>query len=146
MARNFTRRDRLFLDTSFAVANIATRDAHHARAVRLTAVLRAVKARFVTTRAVLFEIGNALSGARSRAAGVELLRDLEADPNLEIVPVTADLFAAALALYASRADEEWGLVDCYSFAVMAARGLTLALTADDHFRQAGFEALLGDDA
>ena len=38
--------------------------------------------------------------------------------------------------------KEWGLTDCISFVVMADRGLTQALTADDHFTQAGFVALL----
>jgi predicted nucleic acid-binding protein len=39
---------------------------------------------------------------------------------------------------------EWGLVDCISFIVMQNRGITDALTADIHFQQAGFRALLRD--
>jgi predicted nucleic acid-binding protein len=34
------------------------------------------------------------------------------------------------------------MTDCISFAVMHDRGMQDALTADDHFRQAGFRALL----
>ncbi|MFM5956954.1 MAG: PIN domain-containing protein, partial [Dolichospermum sp.] len=41
-----------------------------------------------------------------------------------------------------REDKEWGLVDCISFIVMQDRGITDALTADTHFQQAGFRALL----
>ncbi len=40
------------------------------------------------------------------------------------------------------ADKEWSLTDCVSFLVMRERGLTEALTADRHFEQAGFVALL----
>lgn len=40
-------------------------------------------------------------------------------------------------MYSKRPDKDWGLTDCASFAVMADRRLTDALTADDHFRQAG---------
>jgi predicted nucleic acid-binding protein len=45
-------------------------------------------------------------------------------------------------LYRKHADKEWGLTDCLSFVVMTRRGLTEALTADEHFRQAGFRPLL----
>lgn len=59
-----------------------------------------------------------------------------------IVPLTNDLYAQALILYRSRIDKEWGLVDCLSFVVMRERMLTEALTADQHFEQVGFQALL----
>jgi predicted nucleic acid-binding protein len=41
-------------------------------------------------------------------------------------------------------DKEWSLTDCLSFVVMQQRGLTEALTPDEHFVQAGFKALLRD--
>jgi predicted nucleic acid-binding protein len=42
-------------------------------------------------------------------------------------------------------DKEWGIVDCFSFEVMRIRGMRFALTADHHFEQAGFIALLLND-
>ena len=36
----------------------------------------------------------------------------------------------------------FALTDCISFAVMEERGIRDALTADEHFRQAGFRPLL----
>lgn len=36
----------------------------------------------------------------------------------------------------------WSLTDCSSFIVMEERGLADAMTADRHFEQAGFRALL----
>ncbi len=39
-------------------------------------------------------------------------------------------------------DKDWSLTDCISFVVMHERGITEALTADHHFEQAGFVALL----
>jgi predicted nucleic acid-binding protein len=39
-------------------------------------------------------------------------------------------------------DKEWGMTDCISFIVMPDMGVIDALTTDDHFRQAGFRALL----
>ena len=41
--------------------------------------------------------------------------------------------------------KEWGLTDCISFVVMRERNLTEALSADAHFEQAGFRALLREN-
>jgi predicted nucleic acid-binding protein len=45
-------------------------------------------------------------------------------------------------MYRDRPDKAWSLTDCISFEVMREAGLTDALTADEHFRQAGFRAVL----
>lgn len=131
----------LFLDTSWVVALLSPRDQSHQRARTLHQQL-AGSGRRLTHRGVLFEIGNAFSKQNLRAVGVNYLRMLEADPLTEIVEITPDLYAAGFALFAARPDKDWGLVDCLSFALMTARGLTDALTADDHFAQAGFAARL----
>ena len=39
-----------------------------------------------------------------------------------------------------------GLIDCISFVVMSERGVVKALTADEHFQQGGFRALLREAA
>ncbi|MEZ4571694.1 MAG: hypothetical protein R2849_15445 [Thermomicrobiales bacterium] len=49
---------------------------------------------------------------------------------------------AGYTLFARNTDKSWTLVDCISFVVMQERGITEALTADRHFVQAGFRALL----
>jgi len=91
---------------------------------------------------VLLEIGNALSKQRYRQAAGELLDALERDPQVEIVLITNELYREAMTLFCSRLDKDWGLIDCVSFIVMKERGLTDALTTDEHFEQAGFRALL----
>lgn len=132
----------VFLDTAYAIALANTKDDFHRKAVELARQLRAEKTKLVTTRAVLLEIGNALSGYRFRAAAVQLLDALEADPTVGIVPVNDELYTQALALYRTRPDKEWGLIDCFSFVVMSKRQITGALTTDMHFQQAGFRVLL----
>ena len=42
----------------------------------------------------------------------------------------------------TRSDKDLALTDCISFVVMEDEGITEALTADRHFEQAGFTALL----
>ena len=39
-------------------------------------------------------------------------------------------------------DKGWSLTDCASFIIMEDEGLTIALTHDQHFIQAGLQALL----
>jgi predicted nucleic acid-binding protein len=134
----------VFLDTAYAIALSSPNDQFHPRAIELADELETSGTRLVTTRAVLLEIGNALSKPRYRQAAVRLLDSLEADPRVDIVPVSEPLYARGLQLYRERPDKEWGLTDCVSFLVMRDRGLTEALTTDEHFQQAGFRALLRD--
>lgn len=132
----------VFLDTSYAIALSSKRDSLHSKAAELAEMLRAQKAKLITTRPVLLEIGNALSDLRFRNAAVKLLAVLEADPDVGIVPLTESLYHQAFNLFSQRPDKTWGLVDCVSFVVMRERKITDALTADEHFYQAGFRALL----
>ena len=96
----------------------------------------------VTTRAVLLEVANFLAQPNTRALVVGALENCERDPLIEILPFSDELYAKAFALYRSRTDKSWGLTDCASFVVMRERDIPEALTADEHFEQAGFVALL----
>lgn len=129
--------NKVFLDTSYAVALSAA-----STRAEVAKELETASATFVTTRAILLEIGNALAKVRYREAAVRLLTALENDPNVEIVPASDELYRRAFSIYHERLDKEWGLIDCMSFAVMKEYALTDALTADHHFHQAGFKTLL----
>jgi len=52
------------------------------------------------------------------------------------------LFHRGVELFRRRPDKGWPLTDCISFVVMQDHGIDEALTADVHFQQAGFTALL----
>ena len=132
----------VFLDAAYAIALSSPRDKYHEAAVTLAKRLEESDTKLITTRAVLLEIGNALSKKRFRIAATQLLISLEIDPNIEIVPLTDQLYIRALQLFRERLDKDWGLVDCISFVVMNDRDLQQVLTADIHFQQAGFEVLL----
>ncbi len=54
------------------------------------------------------------------------------------------LVAAAKLLIRRQAEQGYSFVDCLSFCVMKERGISQALTTDEHFRKAGFTALLVD--
>lgn len=128
-----------FVDTGYWIALSDAGDQCHARARTLAT---RITPPFITTDAILTEVGNALAAARWRELAVALLADVRASPDVEVVHVGPDLFDRAVKLYGQRPDKEWGLTDCISFVVMQDRGITEALAADQHFVQAGFIALL----
>jgi hypothetical protein len=102
---------KVFLDTAYAIALSTHTDQFHVSAVQLSEQLEASKTQMVTTRAVLLEIGNALSKVRYRLAAVSLLQAIETDSSVEIVPLSEELYANAFSLFCARPDKEWGLVD-----------------------------------
>jgi len=67
---------------------------------------------------------------------------VQTDPAFRLVPATSELIERGRKLYRDRLDKNWPLTDCISFVVMQDHQLTEALTADRHFQQAGFNALL----
>ena len=129
----------IFIDTSYFLALVNSRDKYH-EAAKATAVQ--VTPPFITSDAVLFELGNALTRPPHRSLGIHALQQIRADTGIEIVNIKPDFFAQTLALYQSRPDKAWGLTDCSSFVIMQQRRLREALTADKHFEQAGFKRLL----
>jgi uncharacterized protein len=90
------------------------------------------------------EVGNALS-AINRQKTVNFICQCYQSENIKVVNVDGILFTKAINLYESYGDKTWGLIDCISFIVMRENSLTIALTSDNHFVQAGFRALLKED-
>lgn len=133
---------RLFLDTAYIYALFNTRDQWYPKAIEWQETLEADNRALVTTQLVLVEIGNGLSGQQFRQKAVSIIRHLQDNPLVDVIPVTPSSFARAFELFEQRPDKDWGLADCYAFITMQDNGLTDALTTDDHFRQAGFNALL----
>jgi predicted nucleic acid-binding protein len=128
-----------FADTFYFLALLNRDDAAHRRAAAIAAQLPGP---LVTTAWVLTEVADAMAAPANRPAFLNLLAILRSNPAVEIVPADAALFDQGVDLYSRRPDKEWSLTDCISFNVMTQHGLTEALTADHHFEQAGFRAVL----
>lgn len=129
----------VFADTFFFLATLNTADPAHPRAIELS---RQLNVRRLTTAWVLTEVADALARHEHRARFGELIALLRRNPQVTIVPASAELFERGVQFYTSRPDKDWTLTDCISFVVMADENLTDALTGDHHFEQAGFKALL----
>ena len=135
-------RTALFLDTGYVIALVSPRDRFHAAATEWAARIKRDKILLVTSRAVQLEFGAALARLPFRSVAVELLEQMERDPEIEIAPLSEGLFQNAFELFRARADKDWSLTDCVSFTLMRERAITGALSTDAHFVQAGFEAVL----
>lgn len=137
--------NRVFLDTSFSIAIAIDKDQLHERALELADQIETEDIQIYTSQAVVLEIGNALSKLKYRQSAIGIIQSLNSDQNTSIISLTDELYDEAFELFRARKDKEWGLVDCVSFVVMRERGINDALTADEHFIQAGFRALLRED-
>lgn len=93
------------------------------------------------TEAILTEIGHALSSINRKAAVAFVYQSYRLS-NVTVVPIDTLLFHKGLDLCHSRLDRTWGLTDYLSFVVMKQEAFTMALTADQHFIQAGYRALM----
>jgi uncharacterized protein len=129
----------VFADTHYFIAMLNTADVAHARAIAFTG---SFAGKYVTTREVLVELADGLSGLGSRLPAGRLIEALHTNKAMRIIWSDKALFDEGLALYMARPDKEWSLTDCISFVVMTREGITEALTGDHHFEQAGFVALL----
>lgn len=134
-------RNRIFVDTLFVVALTNKRDQYYQKALQLAKQYE--NHPFITTDAILLEVGNALSG-NCRNESVALIESFLASDDVEVIRLTPQLFDQAFSFYKKHEDKSWGLVDCVSFVVMQQNNVTQALTFDRHFIQAGFQALMRD--
>jgi predicted nucleic acid-binding protein len=129
----------VFADTFYFLALLDSREPTHVKAAEIS---RTPRLRFLTTEWVLAEFGDAYCHPKDRADFVAMYRSLLEHPQFKIVPADTQLFQRGVEFYSRRADKNWSLTDCLSFVVMRDERVTIALTGDKHFEQAGFKALL----
>ena len=134
--------ERLFLDTFFIQALLNKYDQYHQQARLFLPRVKMAKEVWIT-EAILVEVGNALSSYDRNLAST-FIEQCYVTNNMRIVSVDTVLLRRGLNLYKQRQDKDWGLTDCISFVTMSDYSLIDAVTADIHFVQAGFRALLRD--
>jgi len=135
--------EQLLLDTVYVQALLNRNDQHYEKAVQLLPRVRAASRVFIT-EAVLLEIGNCLSSIDHRKSAVKFIDGCyeKAERNLQVIAVDTELIRRALKLFDDRPDKTWTVTDCISFLVMDDNHIENAVTADAHFIQANFRALM----
>lgn len=132
-----------FVDTGYWVALLLPDDALHEAALALADAIPSGGS-LVTSELVFIELLNFVSeiDPSLRLEAARTWREMILKPGFSIVPVSNNLLESARTLYEKFSDKEWSLTDCASFIIMGERKIHDALTADHHFEQAGFRALL----
>jgi len=127
-----------FADTFYWVALAYPRDAWHHRV--LSWQQSNPTARLVTTEDVLGEVLTwfAPRGPTWRAVATKMVERVLVNQRVQALPQTSADFRAALAVYGSRLDKDYSLVDCRSMLAMKSLGVSEVLTNDHHFTQEGF--------
>jgi len=128
----------VFMDTFAFIASINKLDAAHTEVIEYLATCPGP---IITTEWVLLEFADAFSQRNSRIIAGKTIQRTRQDPKFFVVPYDEAIANDGFKLYMSRPDKDWSLTDCISFCVMTSFGLTDALTADQHFEQAGFRAI-----
>ena len=133
---------KFFADTSYWIALLNPRDNLHVKVQQVSSNLG--DCRIITSEMVMVELldGLAKYGEQLRKKAVETVESLKSSPNVKVVPQTSIQFTEAMKFYVERPDKQWGLTDCSSFLIMEDESIYEALTYDEHFSQAGFDALL----
>ncbi len=130
----------VFLDASFFLAAMKDDDACHAAAARWARHYDGCPQ--ITTTLAMTEAANKHPTLERWRRFETAYATLRADPGLTVVSVDVALLDRAMAFRQKHPTRTWGLADCVSFVVMRDHGVTDALSADKHFNEAGFDALL----
>ena len=131
----------LFVDTSAWYALAVRRDRDHgALSVALQQQIQRGSA-IVTTNLVVAETHALLLRRTTRAAALAFVAHVGRPPNV-LLYSTPELEAQAVTDWLERYDDQnFSFTDAVSFAGMAERGITDALTLDGHFAAAGFRVV-----
>jgi predicted nucleic acid-binding protein len=136
-------RSDIFVDTSGLYALVDKNDTHHLAARDIVgAASRAGRMLLLTD----YVIGEATTLARARSGGPMALRVLdltERSAAMVVERIDVARFEATKAFFRKHIDHGYSFTDCSSFVLMRELRLVRSLTSDRHFREAGFEPLLG---
>lgn len=133
----------IFVDTSGFYAMLVRDDDGHGAAKRVLREARRRKRGFVTTDYVLDETATLLKARGLVHLVAPFFDSLDSSRVFRIEWTDADRFQEARRFFLKHADQDWSFTDCLSFLVMKQLRLRDALAKDAHFREAGFNPLLG---
>ena len=127
----------VFADTFYWLAMLNPDDRHHAEVASYSVV-----GKIVTSTAVQLEVMDALAQTPlERVRAIEFWDWSNTSSSVDVIRLNVGVMETGVALYRRRMDKQWSLTECISFEIMQERGIADALTADRHFRQAGFNAV-----
>src|SRR5690348_10482022 len=100
-----------FADTSFWISLIEEGDDHHDQALAWEQRVVREHCALITTEPVLWEVLNYFSAPPTRHRGLQLYRGAHSRREISVADFDQDLCDAAVKLFGTRMDKEWGVVD-----------------------------------
>jgi predicted nucleic acid-binding protein len=131
----------VLFDTSGFFALMDERDVAHTRARSWIAAQQG-QMRPLTTEWIIGETCTLLVARKRPHLVAAFLNHLEQSDALLTINPDEALLASAKELIRRQAEQGYSFVDCLSFCLMRERDVSEAFTTDEHFRKAGFSALL----
>lgn len=132
----------VFVDSGAFHAMLITTDLLHRATLGQLKRLQKERRPLVTTDYVISETVTLLKRRGSSFQVGNLFEVIDHSPHLSVEWIAEDRFAATRDFILKHNDHDYSFADCTSFIVMRELKITEALTADRHFREAGFEPLL----
>ena len=132
----------VFVDTHAFVALVNADDRHHDVAARILGELTDESIAVFTSDWVLAEFLSVCSKRPLRAAAGRVTSDVRGSSLTTVIEASRETWDRAFALFRSRRDKEWSLVDRTSMVLCGEYGIRRVLTHDSHFSQAGLEVMI----
>jgi predicted nucleic acid-binding protein len=136
--------NKTFIDTSGWASLFVSSESYHQQASQHFSQLRQQKQLLITSNYVIAELV-ALLNSPLRVPRPQLFQYIEAIKTasyVEVIHIKAEIDEIAWTLLKNRTDKTWSLVDATSFIIMQQLNISVALTTDHHFEQAGLVQLL----
>jgi uncharacterized protein len=132
----------IFVDTSAWYAAEVEDDINHEKARKFLSKLSSgAHGISVTTDYVLDETLTLLRSRRSLAAATAFVDKIRKSNSVRVFWIDESLFEKALDIFRKSDRASWSFTDCASFALMRDLSIPEAFTFDNHFREAGLQAL-----
>jgi hypothetical protein len=132
----------IFFDTSAWYAIEVEDDVNHETARKFLSIVASGKHGIsITTDYILDETLTLLRSRRDLASASSFIDKIRKSKSLRVFWINEDLFEKALIIFRKSGRQSWSFTDCTSFALMRELSISEAFSFDDHFRQAGFQAL-----
>jgi predicted nucleic acid-binding protein len=130
------------VDTSGFFALLVKEDPMHERARTLLTRATQSKGRFVTSDYILDETATLLRARRQAHQSVAFFETVFGSQACRIEWMNPERFEETRRFFIKHQDQAWSFTDCFSFCLMRSLRLSDALSAEEHFRHAGFNLLL----
>jgi uncharacterized protein len=132
----------IFVDTSAWYAVEVEDDVNHEAACKfLSRIASGKHGVSITTDYILDETLTLLRSRRDLASASSFIDKISKSKSLRVFWINEDLFEKALNVFRKSDRKSWSFTDCTSFALMRELSVSEAFSFDNHFREAGLQAL-----